>query len=98
MPKRTDSKDFRLKKQRKVGSIEDALLIQWRAISAAQEALYHAGKQKDVDGVLKAVHAITQAAGAFGNLKEKAELEARLAELEKLMEQRKHTNGRRAYA
>lgn len=97
MPKRTDSKDLRLKKQRKVGSVEDALLVQWRALKAGEEALYHAGDRGDRDGVLKAIHAITQAAGAFGNLKEKAELEARLDALEKLMEQRK-TNSRGAYA
>ena len=86
-----------LKKQRKAGTVEDATVIQWRALSAAQEALYAAGEEDDISGVLKAVHAITQGSAAYAKLVETGELEARLAELERMLEERHHQNGR-AYA
>lgn len=69
----------KLKKVRKAGSVEDALLIQWRALSAAEEALYDAG---DASEVLKAVHAITQAASAYAKVSESHRLEERIAALE----------------
>ena len=86
---------LKLKQRRKAGSLSDALLIQWRALKAAETAMYAAGKAGDRPGTLKAVHAITQASTAYAKLIEVGELEARLMELEKSLEQRR--NGR-AYA
>ena len=86
---------FKLKRQRKAGSLADARLIQWRALKAAESAMYAAGEARDCSAVLRAVHAITQASTAYAKLVEVGELEARLGELEKSLETRR--NGR-AYA
>ena len=86
-----------LKKQRKPGTVEDAMLVAWRALKAAEEALYAAGEEDDLSGVLRACHAITQGSAAYAKLVETGELEARLAELERMLEERHHQNGR-AYA
>ncbi len=73
--------ELKLKKQRKTGTTEDAMLIQWRALKAGEEALYYAGKMGNSGGVLSAIHAITQAAGAYGRLIETGELQETVAAL-----------------
>lgn len=81
---------LKIKRTRKAGSVEDALLIQWRALEAAQEVLYWAAKMGNGGGVLSASHAITQASTAYAKLIETAELQAQIdalkAELEQLRE------------
>lgn len=71
-----------LKRHRKAGSTRDALLIAWRGLKAAEEALYASAETNDLGLVLKAVHAITQASGTYAKLIETAELEARIEALE----------------
>ena len=51
----------------------------------------------DQAGVLKAVHAITQATGTFSKLVEVGEIEARLAEMETALEARKSSSGGAAF-
>ena len=63
-----------LKKQRKPGTLDDAILKQWRAISAAEDVLYKAGAVNNHGGVLSAVHALTQAAGVYQRLMESRDL------------------------
>ena len=70
-----------LKKQRKVGSVGDALLIQWRALKAAEAAMYKAGEMGNAGGVISGVHAVTQASQGFAKLVETAELQAQIDEL-----------------
>ena len=77
---------IKLKRQRKPGTIEDALLIQWRAVKAAEQGLYAA---PDVPGVLRAVHAITQAAAGYSKLLEAHQLEDRVSAIEEALEKRK---------
>lgn len=77
-----------IKRKRKPGSIEDARLVQWRALAAAEVVMFWMAKVGNGGGVLSAVHAITQASTAYAKLVEASELEARVAELEKLAEQR----------
>lgn len=71
-----------LKRLRKAGSVEDARLVLWRAVTAAENALYAAAETGDVDGVLRSVHAVAQSAATYGKLTETANLERRVAELE----------------
>jgi hypothetical protein len=56
--------------------------VLWRAVQAAENALYAASEAKDVDAVLRSVHATAQAAACYGKLSEVADLEKRVAELE----------------
>ncbi len=78
---------------RKSGTIADMQRELWRAILCAKDVLLE--PSTDAATTLKAVHAITQACSAFAKLTEISELEARLVELEKSLENRH--NGR-AYA
>jgi hypothetical protein len=78
---------------RKSGTIADMQRELWRAVLCAKDVLLDASG--DPATTLKAVHAITSASTAYAKLVEVGELEARLAELEQRLEQRR--NGR-AYA
>ena len=78
---------------RKSGTIADMQRELWRAILCAKDVLLDASN--DPATTLKAVHAITSASTAYAKLVEVGELEARLSELEKSLENRH--NGR-AYA
>lgn len=78
---------------RKVGDLTDARRKLWQAITTAEDVLL--SDQTDDQLALRAVHAITQATTAYAKLVEVGELEARLAELEMRLGQRR--NGR-AYA
>ena len=79
-----------LKRYRKPGTVEDALLIQWRALRAAEEAMYAAAEDDDLKAVLSAIHAITQASASYGKLVETAELEERLNQIEEALASRGH--------
>ncbi|OZC04029.1 hypothetical protein [Rubricoccus marinus] len=58
----------------------------WRAVEAAEAVLMDSAERGNIDGVLRAVHALTQASGAYARLIETGELEARLAALEASLE------------
>jgi hypothetical protein len=68
----------------------------WQAITTAEDVLLD--NESDDIMTLKAVHAITQACTAYAKLVEASELEARLSELEQVMEQRSNRQQTRAYA
>ena len=100
MPSKTKPHKARQAKKRrrirKLGTLEDMRRKLWQAVTAAEDVLLD--DESDNVMVLRAVHAITQASGAYAKLIEVGELEGRLAELEKSLESRAgHTNGR-AYA
>lgn len=65
------------------GSLDDARLVLWRAIRKAERALDRADESEDNDGVLRAVHAISQATASYRNLVETTDLEKRLQALER---------------
>lgn len=81
---------------RKVGDLDAARKKLWQAITTAEDVLL--GNESDDVLTLKAVHAITQACTAYAKLVEASELEARLAELEQVVEQRSKQHQTRAYA
>lgn len=85
------AKPMHLKRSRRPGSVADAMLIQWRALQAAEAVLFHAAGAGDVAAVLRAVHASTQAATAYAKLVETVDLEARIAALEAAEEARTAT-------
>lgn len=89
---------IKLKRRRTTGSLQDALLIQWRALKAAQEALYAYGDAGDLDGILKAVHAITQAAQAYSRLTESADMQKQLDALQEELGKLKEGAGLRRVA
>lgn len=64
------------------------MLIQWRALEAAESVMYHAAKIGNYPTVLSAAHAITQASTAYAKLIEIADLAARVAALEEAERQR----------
>ena len=70
------------RRKREGGDLTKMRRTLWRAVEAAEASLLDAAAAEDAAAVLKAVHAITQASGAFARLVEVGELEARLAELE----------------
>ena len=84
MPGDTRSHLARLAKKKRSapGNIADLLERQWRAVEAAEAVLLDACTAEDATLVLKGVHALTQASGAYAKLIEVGELEARLADLE----------------
>lgn len=100
MPGDTKTHLARLTKRsrRSRGDLNSARLRLWRAVEAAEACLMDAAAEDDRAGVLRAVHAVTQASAAFARLVEVGELEARLAELEKLTAARKNGHPTRAYA
>lgn len=74
---------------RKLGTLEDAQRKLWQAITNAEDVLLD--DQVSNETCLKAVHAITQATTAYAKLVEAGELEARLAEIEKTIDERSHS-------
>ncbi|MEM8598471.1 MAG: hypothetical protein AAGF99_00995 [Bacteroidota bacterium] len=82
MPNPNPSKARQSKKRKRIrrrGSLDDALLVQWQAITTAKEVLL--GSAADDATALRAVHAITQATTAYAKLLEVGELEAEVATL-----------------
>lgn len=86
------------------GSIEDAMLTQWRACRAAEAVLLdelEKGEARDVSIIRSMVHAISQGTTAYAKLIEAGEFEARISELEAAVTTRPapgRSNGKRAYA
>ncbi|GEM_PF-6960756 len=78
-------KKIRRRKPRKPGTLQDAVAIQWQAIQCAWEEMLIAQEIGNTGGVLSAVHALNQAAGAYAKLKESSDLEARIDALEEAM-------------
>lgn len=81
---------------RKIGDLQDARRKLWQAITTAEDVLLD--NESDNAMALRAVHAISQACTSYAKLVEASELEERLAEIEKLMEQRKTNHRQGAYA
>lgn len=79
-----------LRRWRAVGDLDDARRIQWRAVRAAERVMYD--PQATRSEVLNAVTRITQAVRCYLAVIEAAELEARVAALEELLQTR---NGHR---
>jgi len=68
------------KKARRAGTVDDVRLKLWNALLRVENVLYD--DDSDASTVLKATHAMTQAASAYARIVEAGELEARLSELE----------------
>ncbi|MGB3542038.1 hypothetical protein, partial [Rubrivirga sp.] len=68
--------------RRATGDLEGARKRLWRALEMAEACMMDAAAESDRTGVLKAVHATTQAASAFAKIVEVGELEGRLLALE----------------
>lgn len=89
------------RKRRSSGDLKGARLRLWSALQAAEACLLDSAEAGDQGGVLKAVHAVVQATGAFSKLVEVGELEARLVELEGALSARtaaSHTSTAGRYA
>lgn len=69
------------RRRRKAGSIEDAKRLLWRALERAGELLD--SEDLSPDQTLKALHAISQGAGAYSKVLEVSDFAARLEALEK---------------
>ena len=68
------------KKARRAGTVDEVRLKLWNALLSVENVLYD--DDTDTLTVLKAAHAMTQAASAYARIVEAGELEARLSELE----------------
>lgn len=79
--------------RRSAGDLAAARKKLYRALEMAEACMMDAAAEDDRAGVLKAVHATTQAASAFARLVEVGELEARLHELEEALTARSKTSG-----
>ncbi|WP_034385995.1 hypothetical protein [Deinococcus sp. YIM 77859] len=78
-PDPVEARQARRRKRRgKPGTLEDARLLLWRALTRAGELL----EEEDPALSLKAIHAISQGAAAYARIVEVGELEARIAALE----------------
>lgn len=62
------AQEIKIQRKRSPGSLEDARLIQWRALLAAEKVLFWSAEMGNGGGMLSAVHAITQATQAYGRL------------------------------
>ena len=84
MPGDTRTHLARLSRKRRAKPADLAAVTarQWQAVEAAEAVLLDAAAADDGTLALKAVHALTQAAGAYAKLLEVGEIEARLAEIE----------------
>ena len=67
--------------RRAAGDLAGARARLWRALEMAEACMMDAAADGDRAGVLKAVHATTQAATAFARIVEVGELEGRLSDL-----------------
>jgi len=72
------AKQERRRARRKVGSLEDAQALLWRALERAGELL----ERPEPEMALRAIHAVSQGAGAYARIIEVSKLEDRLEELE----------------
>lgn len=61
----------------------------WRALVTAEDTLEAAHKEGDRDGALRAVHAISTAAGTFIKAHEHADILPKLAEIDEWMHEEK---------
>ena len=73
--------------RRASGDLDSARKRLWRALEMAEACMMDAAGEGDRAGVLKAVHATTQAASAFARVVEVGELEARFDALQTLVEE-----------
>lgn len=89
---------IRRRKPKKALTMDQVLAIQSAAIDASWEVLAMAQETGDTSEVLRATHAISQAASAFGKLVETKNYEQRIADLEASLAQRTATPQPRAYA
>lgn len=78
----------------RAGDVAELKARVWRAVDAAEAVLTDAAADADAALVLRAVHALTQAAGTYARILETGEMEARLADLEARLEE--FTNRRAA--
>ena len=76
----------RLMKAEAAGTVNDLRRKLWRAMAAADDVL--ADKKAEPTLKLKALHALTQASGAYLKIVEVGELEARLAVVEERLNDR----------
>lgn len=88
-------KKLRRRKPRKEVSLGDALLYQGAAVVAAWEELMLMQEIGNSPGAISAIHALNQATASLAKLKEITDHEKRIAELERLQQER-HGNLRRA--
>ena len=73
-----------LRKRYKPGDLTRLQQKLWRAVEAAEAMLY--ADEITFSDQVRALHALIQAAGAYRNLLETAELEKRIADLEAALE------------
>lgn len=74
--------------RRAAGDLAEARKRLYRAVEMAEACMLDAAAEGDRAGVLKAVHATTQAVAAFARVVEVGELEARLEEIEGALKHR----------
>lgn len=79
--------------RRATGDLAEAQKRLWRAVEMAEACMRDAAAEGDRAGVLKAVHATTQAVSAFARVVEVGELEARLEEIEGALRSRTPSAG-----
>ena len=92
-PKNPTTHIARLAKRnrRAQGDLTEARKRLWRAIEMADACMMDAAAGDDRSGVLKAVHATTQAVSAYARVVEVGELESRLESLEAALAARPKT-------
>lgn len=79
----------RQKRRVRPGNLPALQRLLWRSLTAAEEALEAAHADRDRALVLKSVHAISTAAGAYLRATEAAELLPRIEALEAAMQERR---------
>ena len=72
------------RKARKPGTISGLKIKMWRAVVAAEEAMYAALEIDDFDRAVRANTALTQAGAQYYKILEASDVEKRLQMLEKL--------------
>lgn len=72
------AKQAKRKARRKVGSLQDAQALLWRALERAGQLL----ELPEPEMALRAIHAVSQGASAYARIIEVGKLEDRLTELE----------------
>ena len=72
------------KRRGKVGTVEDARALLWKALSRAGDMLE--GEDLPADMTLRLLHGISQAAGAYARIVEVSDLAARIEALEAAQE------------
>ncbi len=72
------------RKARKPGTIKGLKVKMWRAVVAAEEAMYAALEKDDFDRAIRANTALTQAGAQYYKILEASDVERRLQLLERL--------------